>query len=283
MNRDTWDPEFKALFEALLARCEANNHSLATIRLAAAHNPRRYREIWVVLERAIDELKGVPSPTGEPERNAFVPLFVFDRVLKDNPVLYCPLAEKRIVDWVRSVIPWTTRKPWCRELADSWAKCFASCNRAVSAQISSLSSQLYGSMTLADALQESNLGEGSAADAGTSGKLFASRKEILEFDDLWLRLCGQVSSFTHGTSGRINVKIDPYIKAEQDSEAQRLNRGLLASHGPSRLGESVSTPFDVDEDYEPQYIAGATMKSLTGRTDSKPGGKRVARKRPRQG
>jgi hypothetical protein len=243
-------------------------------------------------------LAGLPATTAilvtpdlaRQARAAVIAWMLFDVFLQALPLIVVPwcIATRDFAALVERSLPWEYALGWCDALVASWAPLFAAVDRAAGQRVANIGRQRSASVALDQSSAADTAARRRADDAAAMTR-DASAAELAELERLAQRLVAALHRHRPSDGRSAVVKLEGAAALKREAALQ-LGAAAALMRG---VGNTADTAVDVDADYEPTYIAGATMGALVksepvaapapgAATDAAGGGaRREARKRPR--
>ena len=229
----------EALFVGLLEHAAASVGSIRGLRIAAFRHLPHYSTIYVTVAKFLTE-------NGKQARaKAQAGWYFLDSLMKDAPFLYVPLVARNLLQLIDDALP--EDEAWPVQMVRSWGPLLPpNIGREVVAKVVKRSAKATLEMTTAKRPEVATV---------------ASSREIVELDATWNRLGAAMMRRVKNTG--ISVKLErvkPEIKAERGGTVAPFL--TAAFPGLQHQGGNKANEIDADAEYEPDYVAGATMQAL---------------------
>jgi hypothetical protein len=235
---------FEALFSVMLDHATPTNGSIRALRLAALGRLPDYADTWAALHAALLDV----GRDGGTKTQAL--WYTVDALLQAAPLVFGPVIAPRLPELVQEAMPWA--EAWCAPLVAAWASVLP---REDAAGLVEAAARMRSTLLL-----DAEIAAQTSAGADAAETTPATRNELAELEDCWGRLEGAVARHGPKIAGGVTVKLESAVKREVKQEQQQ----QLAMHAAALVdvGNTAADAIDADEDYEPDYVAGASTGRL---------------------
>jgi hypothetical protein len=240
-----------AYFAALLDRVVPTKGCINGFRSVALAHVQQFRQIWLAIRGAVN------ACGSEPSDKTLATWLAVDAVLQDAPAVYGMYVSRELPGLCRRLMPFS--ESWAAPMLRSWVPLLPG-----SSQIGAVADEAAAEYAQAQLESELSAAALRAGIDDTSGEP-ATADDMRDLQDATERVLAAVLR-KRKASQSVRVKLES-VKAEpglvkQERAAMASMRDQMKDVGNSR-GEAI----DADEDYTPDYVAGASMGRLRREQD----------------
>lgn len=176
--------------------------------------------------------------------------FILDAALHDSPTVYCPLVAPHLERLVCDVLPW--KHLWAVPLVQQWAELYDARSKALAQTLRQVAVALGGAAAISRVMQVRDRASDDTAASSADLRRLESAFDLLAAALKYGAANKSSDSEKRSLAGGVKVKLET-VKSES-----------VAMPLPSlrAVGNTRDEAIDADDEYHPQYVAGAKMHSL---------------------